>query len=172
MMLSCLGTLERVMKDLEEVVEVMMTNKDVQHKLEAQSNKNSSLSRPPGLVCLKLVTQDASGLCFRWSTYGWKANLIRKPIQVVSHQNLFRINRNRRNKSASRICHGAATPSFGPLDHVSSLGPLGARPGVLLDSRVFINSRYPSIRVWILLRLFCQETVSPFIGLWDPSSWD
>ena len=35
MMLSCLGILERVMKDLEEVVEVMMTSKDVQHKPEA-----------------------------------------------------------------------------------------------------------------------------------------
>ena len=30
MMLSCLGTLERVMKDLEDVVEAMMTSKDVQ----------------------------------------------------------------------------------------------------------------------------------------------
>ena len=28
MMLSCLGTLERVMRDLEEEVEVMMTSKD------------------------------------------------------------------------------------------------------------------------------------------------
>ena len=40
------------------------------------------------------------------------------------------------------------TPSFGPLDHVSSLGPLGMCPGVLHDPRVFINSRRPSIRVW------------------------
>jgi hypothetical protein len=44
------------MKDLEQVVEVMMTSKDVQHKPEAQSNKNSSLPRPPGPVFLKLVT--------------------------------------------------------------------------------------------------------------------
>ena len=42
-----------------------------------------SLSRPPGPVNLKLVTQDASRLCFRRSTYGWKANLIRKLTQVV-----------------------------------------------------------------------------------------
>ena len=134
-------------------------------EVEAQSNSSSSLSRPLGPVCLKLVTQDTSRLRFRRSTYGWKANLIRKPIQVVSRQNLFGINGNRRNKSASRICQGAATPSFGPLDHVSSLGPLGARTGVLHDPRVFINSRRPSIRVWVLLRLFCQETVSPFFGL-------
>ena len=64
MMLFCLGTLERVMRDLEDVVEAMMTSKDVQQKPEAQSNMISSLSRPPRPVCLKLVTQDASGLCF------------------------------------------------------------------------------------------------------------
>ena len=134
-----------------------MTSKDVQQEPEVRSNMISSLPRPPGPVCLKLVTQDASGYCFQQSTYGWKANLIRKPIQVVSRQKTFRINRNRQNKSASRICQGAATPSFGPLDHVSCLGPLGARPGVLHDPRVFINSRRPSIRVWVLLRLFYQE---------------
>ena len=61
------------------------------------------------------------------------------------------INGNRRNNSVSRICQGAATPSFGPLDHVLSLGPLGARPGVLHDSRVFINSHHPSIRVGFCL---------------------
>ena len=98
-------------------------------EVEAQSNSSSSLPWPPEPVYLKLVTQDASGLCFRRSTYGWKDNLIRKTIQVVSHQKLFRINRNSSQKSASRICQGAATPSFGPLDHVSCLGPLGACPG-------------------------------------------
>ena len=65
---------------------------------------------------------------------------------MVSRQNPFGINRNRRNKSASRIYQGAATPSFGPLDHVSCLGPLGVRQGVLNDPRVFINSHHPSIR--------------------------
>ena len=153
------------MRDLEEEVEVLMTSKDVQQKPEALSNMISSLSRPPGLVYLNLVTQDVSELRFQRSTYGWNANLIRKPIQVVSHQKPFKINGNRQNNSASRICQGAATPSFGPLDHVSCLGPLGACPGVLHDGNVFINSRHPSIRVWVLLRLFCQETVSPFFGL-------
>ena len=64
-----------------------MTSKDVQQKPEARSNMISIVLRPLGPVCLKLVTQDASGLCFRQSTYGWKANLRRKSIQVVSHQN-------------------------------------------------------------------------------------
>ena len=64
MMLSCLGTLVRVMKDLEDVVEAKMTSKDVQQEPEARSNTILSLPRPPGPVCLKLVTQGASGLYF------------------------------------------------------------------------------------------------------------
>ena len=76
---------------------------------------------------------------------------------MVSRQKLFGINGNHGHKTAFRICQGAATPSFGPLDHVSCLGPLGAHPGVLDDPRVFINSRRSSIRIWVLLRLFCQE---------------
>ena len=113
------------MRDLEEEVEAMMTSKDVQQKPEAQSNMISSMPRPLGLVCLKLVTWDASRLRFRRSTYGWKANLIRKPIQVVLYQKLFGINKNHGNNIASRIYQGATTPSFGPLDCVSCLGPLG-----------------------------------------------
>ena len=116
---------------------------DVQQKPEAWSNKISSLPRPPGPVCLKLVTQDASRLHFRRSTYGWKANLIRKPIQVVSHQKLFRINKNRRNNSASRICQGATTPSFGPLDRVSCLDPLGARLGGDAQDSIISTRRSP-----------------------------
>ena len=79
-------------------------------EVEVQSNSSSSLPRPLGPVCLKLVTQDVSELCFRWSTYGWKANLIRKPIQMVPRQKLLGIHRNCWNKSASRICLGAASP--------------------------------------------------------------
>ena len=52
------------MRDLEEEVEALMTSKDVQQKPEARSNMISSLPRPPGPVCLKLVTQDASELRF------------------------------------------------------------------------------------------------------------
>jgi hypothetical protein len=81
----------------------------------------SSLSPPrnSGPVCLELVTQDAYGLCFRWSIYRWKAYLIRKPTQVVLQQNMFGINGNHQNKSPSRICQGAVSPSFGPIGHVS-----------------------------------------------------
>ena len=64
---------------------------------------------------------------------------------MVSHQTLFEINGNHGHKLASRICQGAATLSFGPLDHVSCLGPLGARPGVLHHPKVFINNRHPPL---------------------------
>jgi hypothetical protein len=50
-------------------------------------------------------------------------------MQLISRQKPFEINGNYRSKSVSRICQGAVTPSFGPLDHVSCLGPLGACPG-------------------------------------------
>ena len=52
------------MRDLEEEVEALMTSKDIQQKPEARSNMILSLPRPLGPVYLKLVTQDAFGLCF------------------------------------------------------------------------------------------------------------
>ena len=85
-------------------------------------------SRPswvPGPVCHKTGHTGTSRLRFRQSTYGWKANSIRKSMQVVWCQNTFGINGNHRNKSVSRIWQGATTPSFGPLDRVSCLGLLG-----------------------------------------------
>ena len=61
-------------------------------------------------------------------------------MQVVLRQKPFGINGNRRNKSASRICQGAATPSFGPLDRVSCLGPLGARPGGMTPKTLYYTA--------------------------------
>jgi hypothetical protein len=49
----------------------------------------------------------------------------------VSGPNSSRIDGNCLNKLTSRICSGAATPSFGLLGRVSSLSPLGARLGDL-----------------------------------------
>ena len=100
---------------------------------------SSNPSRVPGPVCHKIGHTGASGIHFRWSTYGWKANWVRKPTQLVSHQNPFGINRNRRNKLASRICQVAATPSFGSLDYVSCLGPLGGASRVGDDPKTFIT---------------------------------
>ena len=71
--------------------------------VEAQSNSSSSPVRTPGSVCLKLVTQNASRLRFRRFIYGWKANLIRKPIQVVSHQKTL---------ESTRIIETSQRPEF------------------------------------------------------------
>jgi hypothetical protein len=67
-----------------------------------------------------------------------KAYLIRKPTQVVPHQNLFGINGNRQNKSASRICQGAVSPSFGPFGpcNVSAL-PRDANRGSWTPLRLY-----------------------------------
>ena len=107
-------------------------------EVEAQSNSSSSLPWPPGPVCLKLVTKDASGLRFRRSIYGWKANLIRKLIQVVSCQKPFRINGNHRNKSASRTCQGAATPFFWSVGPCIVFGPIRGVSRVGDDPKTFI----------------------------------
>ena len=64
----------------------------------------------------------------------------------VSGPNSSRIDGIYLNKLTSRICSGAATSSFGLLGRVSSLSPLGARPGVLHNPRVFISSRHILVR--------------------------
>ena len=53
------------MRNLEKGIEVEKTNKDDQHKLEAQPNSTSTLSRPSGPVSSKTDAQDASKLYFR-----------------------------------------------------------------------------------------------------------
>jgi hypothetical protein len=79
------------MRKLKEVMKAKMTSKDVQQKPEARSNLNSSLPRLLGPVCHKMV--DTSGLLFS-DPYDWKANFIRKTMQLVSHQKAFKINGN------------------------------------------------------------------------------
>jgi hypothetical protein len=107
------------------------SSKGVQAKLEAQSKSSSSSSRAPGAAGSKTDAQVAYGLCFRRSTYGWKDNWIRKSMEVVPHKNPFRINRNCQNKLTSRICHGAASPSFGSFGPCNVSGLLRTRVGVL-----------------------------------------
>ena len=45
----------------------------------------------------------------------WKGNFIELPTAPAPHQNSIRVNGNCRNKWTSRICQGAARPSFGPF---------------------------------------------------------
>jgi hypothetical protein len=75
--------------------------------------------------------QVAYGVGFGRSLYGWKDNFEELPMAPVSGPNSSRIDENCLKKFTSRICYGAATPFFGLLGSVSSLSPLGARPGGL-----------------------------------------
>jgi hypothetical protein len=71
---------------------------------------------------------------------------------LVPPQNFFWVDRNRQNKWTSRICHGAASPSFGPLPRVSCWSPLGLRPGDLHAPKSFLFSSHCHFKVWDLLR--------------------
>jgi len=71
----------------------------------------------------------------------------------ASGQNSFGVNRNTHNKTTSRICHGAATPSFGLLAHVSCWGPLWTWLGGHARPNHHIISSHRYIRVRVLLVL-------------------
>src|SRR5438105_15755198 len=84
----------------------------------------------------------------------------------VSPQNSIGVNGKCRNKSASRICQGAASPSFGPLGRVSCWSPLGARSGVLHAPNPYLFSSRRHFRVWVLLRFILSSnsiTVHRFV---------
>jgi hypothetical protein len=74
--------------------------------------------------------QVAYGVGFGRSFYGWKDNFEELPMTPVSGPNSSRIDGNCLNKLTSRICSGAATPSFGLLGRVSLLSPLGRPRGL------------------------------------------
>jgi hypothetical protein len=78
-------------------------------EVEAKSNSSSSPVRSPGAVRNKTEAQVAYGLGFGRSIYGWKQNFIELPMALVSYQNSFRVNGNRRNKLTSRICQSAVS---------------------------------------------------------------
>jgi hypothetical protein len=61
----CLGIKERSRRYMEEGLEAWRTSEGAWIKMEDQTKLSSSLPRSSGPVCLELVTQDASGLCFR-----------------------------------------------------------------------------------------------------------
>ena len=83
-----------------------------------------SSSRSPGAAHTKNDAQAAYGVHFGRSLHGWKDNFKKLPMALVSDPNSFGVDRNRRNKRTSRICHGVATPSFGLLARVSCWGSI------------------------------------------------
>jgi hypothetical protein len=96
--------------------------------MEAQTSSTSFQFQTPGTVRTKTDAHVAYGVGFGCSLYGWKDNFKKLPMAPVSGPNSPRVGRNRLHKLTSRICSGAAMPSFGLLGRVSCQGPFGARP--------------------------------------------
>src|SRR6266540_2715087 len=148
MMYLCLGMKERDMECYWNIKDVLENKGDAHHQLEAKSNSTSSPPRNPGAGRTKIDAQDAYRLRFQLFLIPWKDNFITFPMPPVSPQNSIGVNGKRQNKSASRICQGAASPSFGPL---------GARPGVLHAPNPYLFSSRRHFRVWVLLRFILSS---------------
>ena len=83
-----------------------------------KNNSSSSPPRSPGAAHTKNDAQVAYGVRFGRSLYGWKHNFKELTMAPVSGPNSLGVNGNHRNNVTSRICQGAAPPSFGLLSHV------------------------------------------------------
>ena len=81
--------------------------------MEAQSDSTSFQFRTPGTARTKTDGQVSYGVGFGRTWYGWKDNFKTLPIALVSGPNSSGVDGNRRNKMASRICLGVASPFFG-----------------------------------------------------------
>ena len=125
--------------------------------MEAQTDSTSSLIRSPKAVSTKTDAQVANGVGFGRSLYGWKYNFKTLLMAVVSGLNSSGVDKNHPRKLTSSFCPGAATPSFSLWALYRVGAHYGRVQGVLHDPREFISSRYTLVRVWVLLKLFCQE---------------
>uniref|UniRef100_J3MK37 Uncharacterized protein n=1 Tax=Oryza brachyantha TaxID=4533 RepID=J3MK37_ORYBR len=76
--------------------------KNIQVKVEAQTNSISITVRSPRPVCSKTDAQVAYVLGLGRSLYEWKAKKIIFPMDLVPRPNSFRVNGNRPNKLVSR----------------------------------------------------------------------
>ena len=112
-----------------------------------------SSSRSPRATRTKINAQVAYRVCFGCSLYGWKDNFKEVPMAPVSGPNSFGVDGNFRNNRTSRICHGAATQSFGLLAHVWCWGPLWTWLGGYACPNHHIISSRRHIRVRVLFSL-------------------
>jgi hypothetical protein len=96
--------------------------------MQAQTGSTLFQFRTPGIARTKTDTHVAYGVGFECSLYGWKDNFKKLPMAPASGPNSSGVDGNRLHKLTSRICSGAATPSFGLLGRVSCQGPFGVRP--------------------------------------------
>ena len=81
----------------------------------------SSPSRSSVAARTKNDAQAAYRVQFGRCLYAWKDNFVELAMELVSGPNSIRVDRNRQNMWTSRICQGAATPSFGSIRDVSSV---------------------------------------------------
>ena len=87
----------------------------------------------------KTDAQVSYGVGFRRTWYGWKDNFKTLPMELVSVPNSSGVDRNRRNKMASRICLGVASQFFG-LWAMYRVEPIrGATRGGLVWPKPFIS---------------------------------
>jgi len=84
-----------------------------QPRWRPQTDSTSFQFRTPGIARTKTDAQVAYRLGFGCTLYGWKDNFKMVTMALVSVQTLSGVDGNRPRKLTSRICPGAATPSFG-----------------------------------------------------------
>ena len=125
--------------------------------MEAQTDSTSFQFRTPGITRTKTDAQVAYGFRFGCSLYGWKDNFKTLRMALVSDPNSSEVDRNHLRNLTSSFCPGAATPSFSLWALYRVGAHYGHVQGVLHDPREFISSRHTLVRVWVLLKLFCQE---------------
>ena len=150
--------MKMMMRTLGRNLEVWWTTQGVQAELEAQSKSSSSLPRSPRPPCTKSDAQITYGLGFGHSRYVRKANKKVFPMSLVWGTKSLGVNGNHPNKLMYRICSNAMTLSFvfGPCIILEPIRD--ASRGVLHELRLLINISLHTIRVWILLKLFCQNS--------------
>jgi hypothetical protein len=120
--------------------------------------QSSSPVRSPGAVRNKTEAQVTYGVGFGSSIYGWKQNFIKLPMAPVLCQNLFRVNRNRRNKLTSRICQSAAlTVWLGLRPKLGAPHPWSPPTLGRLVSYIFSSRRLRNLSLIYLLALAITE---------------
>ena len=105
-------------EDDEDITMVDMPTTFPTSSFKSSSTSISIQIRNSGAAHTKMVAQVAYICSFGCSTCSWKAKEISFPMHPAPCKNLFVVNGNHRNNMMSRICQGAAPPSFGLLAHV------------------------------------------------------
>ena len=97
----------------------------------------------------------------------WKGNFIELPTAPAPHQNSIRVNGNCRNKWTSRICQGAARPSFGPFACESCWSTQGRVQGShpQPSPRIFSSRHHIRVRSFVQFQFFIKKLSSFIIAV-------